>query len=98
MTIWLYDSVGSPIAFVANEHYVFHFSGKCIGRIQNGRVWNTQYVGEIIEDRLYYNQSEANQRLEMSLPVTRPGIPSPPAAKAKAAVPRGYRDVYLDEI
>lgn len=98
MTTWLYDSVGSPIAFIANGNYVFHLSGKCIGKILNGKVWNRKYIGEIIGDRLYHDPAQVFQPLEMTLPASRPGLPSSPAAKAKVAIPRGYRDVYLDEI
>jgi hypothetical protein len=98
MTLWLFDSLGSPIAFIANEDYVFHISGKCIGKIIDGEVWNKKYVGEIMDDRLYYNAAQSYRQLDMRLPHSRPGIPGIPAAKAKANVPSGYRDVYLDEI
>jgi hypothetical protein len=98
MAKWLFDSVGSPIAFIANEHYVFHISGECIGKIIDGNVWNKQYVGEIRGDRLFYKEKAVNFVPVITLPVSRPGLPTPPMAKSKVLIPPGYRDVYLDEI
>lgn len=98
MAFWLFDSVGSPIAFIASEVYLFHISGKCIGKIIDGKVWNKHYVGEILGDRLYRHQKQVHQHYDMTLPTGRPGVPFPPAAKAKITIPSGYRDVYLDEI
>lgn len=98
MTQWLFDSVGSPIAFIANDHYVFHMSGDCIGKIVGGKVWNRDYVGDIVGDRLFYNLLKVKDAIQVTLSVSRPGIPKSPPAKAKVRIPQGYRDVYLDEI
>ena len=98
MTQWLYDSLGSPVAFIANEHYVFHISGECIGKVIGTRVWNKQYVGEIMGDRLFCNPLEVHSRKLIMMCISRPGVPTPPRAKMKVPPPLGYRDVYLDEI
>ena len=98
MAQWLFDSVGSPIAFIADEHYVYHMSGECIGKIVGGKVWNRQYVGDIVGDRLFYNLAKISNAVQVTLPVSRPGIPTSPPAKSKIRIPPGYRDVYLDEI
>lgn len=97
MAQWLYDSTGSPIAFI-NGDKVFSRSGHFIGRLDGNEVWHGSYKGEIIKsDRFLYKTSRSTIiRGTPGTPGT-PGIPGMPGTKGGISVPTGYRDIDLDD-
>ena len=47
MATWLYDSSGTPVAFMRDDR-VFSRYGHFIGRLDGNEVWHGRYIGEIL--------------------------------------------------
>lgn len=97
MATWLYDSSGTPVAFLSDDK-VFSRHGHFIGRLDDNEVWHGHYIGEIVKDDrfLYDTRKGASIRSTPGVPGT-PGIPGMPGMKGAIALPAGYRDVELED-
>lgn len=99
MAKWLYNSSGSPIAFIVDDK-VFSTSGSFIGRLDGNEVWHGSYKGEIVNGNrfLYKTTKGAVIRGTPGTPGT-PGIPGIPGSISPITLSMGYRDValYRDE-
>lgn len=97
MAQWLFDSSGTPIAFI-NGDKVFSESGSFIGRLDGDEIWHGEYKGEIVKgDRLLYKTSKGSVIRGMPGTPGIPGIPGTPGSKGSIGLPGGYRDVDLEE-
>ena len=97
MATWLYNSSGTPVAFIRDDK-VFSRHGHFIGRLDDSEVWHGSYKGEIVRgDRFLYNARKGSViRGTPGIPGM-PGIPGLPGMKAAIALPAGYRDVELED-
>jgi hypothetical protein len=96
MATWLYDSHGTPIAFVSGQN-VFSRNGQFVGRLEGTEVWNGGYHGEIVSgDRLLSRRGKPSViRGKPGIPGT-PGIPGIPGSTGARGLPGGFDDVRLD--
>lgn len=96
MATWLYDSSGTPVAFVKDDK-VFSGYGRFIGRLDSNEVWRGSYKGEIVRgDRFLYDTRKGSIIGGIpGIPGT-PGIPGLPGTKGAIALPSGYRDIELE--
>jgi hypothetical protein len=93
MAKWLYNSNGSPVAFINGDN-VFSLSGSFIGRLDDNEIWYGSYKGEILkEDRILYKVNHSS--VIHGIPGTpgTPGIPGIPGSKGVISLPSGYEDV-----
>ena len=97
MATWLYNSSGTPVAFVKGDT-VFSKHGHFIGRVDGNEVWHGRYIGEILRgNRFFHNTRKSSViRGTPGVPGT-PGIPGLPGMKGYIALPAGYRDVELKD-
>ena len=97
MAQWLYDSGGTPIAFIKRDG-VFSENGEFIGRLDGDEIWHGEYRGEIAKgNRLLYETTKGSViRGTPGTPGT-PGIPGRPGSKGAISLPAGYRDVELGD-
>lgn len=95
MATWLFNSRGHPVAFIDRDN-VYTKSLKYIGRLDGTEVWNTQYIGEIVNDnRLLYSIKKGMKiKPTHGLPAL-PKVPPLPTTTARIAMPSGYKDVEL---
>ena len=97
MATWLYNSSGTPVAFVEGDK-VFSRYGHFVGRVDGNEVWHGRYIGEILRgNRFLHNTRKSSViRGTPGVPGT-PGIPGLPGMKGYIAPPAGYRDVELED-
>ena len=96
MSTWLYNSSGSPIAFISGDN-VFSRSGRFIGRLEGHEVWHGSYCGEIVMDDRFLCKTSRGSTIRgiPGIPGT-PGIPGIPGQKGGIAIPAGYQDIEID--
>ena len=97
MAKWLYNSSGTPVAFIRDDK-VFSKHGRFVGRLDGDEVWHSRYIGEILRgDRFLYDTKKGSViRGTPSIPGT-PGIPGLPGLKGTIVPPVGYQDVELKD-
>jgi hypothetical protein len=96
MATWLYNSRGTPIAFLSGEN-VFSRTGRFVGRLDGNEVWNGRYQGEIVsgDTFLFRRGMSSVVRGKPGTPGT-PGIPGTPGSRGGRGLPGGFDDVELD--
>jgi hypothetical protein len=95
MVIWLFDSIGNPIAF-AIENAVWSIKGRYIGYIMGKEVWNGEYLGEIVHgNRMLYNRLAIHTSKGQRIMLPPPAIPITPISEASISIPGGYEDVNI---
>jgi hypothetical protein len=97
MAKWLYDSRGTPIAFISGKH-VFSDDGNFIGNLEDGKVWNGQYIGEIYREDRRVRRTNVMYGLRglPGLPGI-PGLPGLPGLRSSIMLPLRYEDVKIDQ-
>ena len=97
MTTWLYNSSGTPVAFIRDDK-VFSRYSHFIGRLDGNEVWHGRYKGEIVKgDRFLYDTRKGSVIRGTPGVPGMPGIPGLPGMKGAIALPAGYRDVELED-
>src|SRR6266478_3939940 len=102
LTAWLYDSKGTPIAFLVGKH-VFDSRSRFIGdMIDSEIVWGegpqgqSPYKGEMEGNRLVFREESRPSLKHVSVvPAVSPGVPTFPECNDAIVLRPGLRDVVL---
>ena len=97
MSRWLFDSHGSPVAFISGSN-VFSRDGRFVGKLDGDEVWNGRYVGEIRStDRFLRRRTGKGVIRGMpGIPGT-PGIPGLPGSRGGIGMPGNYEDGSFED-
>jgi hypothetical protein len=92
---WLYNTKGKAVAVIFKGN-VYSVRGKYVGVLKGTIVWNTDYVGEIVDEDLFlYKLDHSSERVDTPIHLPNPGPPSPPGDRRAIGMKGGYRDVRV---
>lgn len=95
MSKWLYNSSGTPIAFISGNN-VFLKSGTFLGKLQGDEVWNGNYIGEIVKDDYLARKTSTSHASRVSLVTpASPVSPVQPVGRVGTSLPSGFEDIKI---
>ncbi|HSI73158.1 MAG TPA: hypothetical protein VK934_08260 [Fimbriimonas sp.] len=95
MWTWLYNTKGKAVAFI-HKGNVFSTRGKFVGVLKGKVVWNSEYMGEIVDEDLFlYRVDHPTEVMDSPIHLPNPGAPSAPGDKRAVGMKGGFRDVRV---
>lgn len=93
MARWLFNSRGQGVAFVVGSN-VFLRDSNFLGQLNGNEIWNSRYVGEIIDDERVARRTVRPLGVKglPGLPGV-PGLPGLPGLKGSRMLPLGFEDI-----